>query len=195
MTNRAELALGEACAKLGDGGQEPAVVGGRKHDARARGSLGRRLGTGAVERERLFHEDVLSRLGGRDDLSGVLRIGGGEHHSVHVRAPQDLGIVVADGEPGAVRELGRVRGGPGDGGHKPDRLATALDRIDDAPAPAPQPDDGRVDHVHTPARLFEGRDHGRHEGRRQSRAVRAFGPRSVYRRAITRERGARGQRR
>ena len=117
-----------------------------QHDPGSRDGIERRFGARNVERERLFHQDVLAGGCGLLDLRAVLTMRRRKDDRIDRRVGKDLVETLLQRDPVfAAKRLGRSAGAVIAGG-KTDRAALSLDGIDEGSAPAADAHNGRADH-------------------------------------------------
>src|SRR5581483_3092913 len=126
---------------------EAPVVAEPERRAGALDRLDRGLGVGARERERLLAEDVLAGVRGGDHLRRVLRVRRREDDGVDLRVGEQLLVASGQAEALRLRELLHLRPHRSRrAGDEADRVARALDGLDQRLAPPAEADDRCVHH-------------------------------------------------
>ena len=144
--DRSEAAFAHARPQLLDGRMETTAEPDREYDAGFARGIERRLCAGPIERNRLFHEDMLAGRCCLFDLRLVQAVRGREHERIDRGIAQELRVTV--GEPHAVvaAERFRRRARAGIAGDKTDVVALALHRGHQRAAPAAEPYDCCTNH-------------------------------------------------
>ena len=146
VSDDAETPVRDARLQLDHRGMKPSRIGEGQHHPGPRDGVERRLGALHVERERLFHEDVLAGRGSPFDLCAMLAVRRREHDRIDGGVGEDLVEIVLqrDAVLGAER-LGRGAGA-GAPSREAERAALSLYGIDQRSAPAAEADNGGADH-------------------------------------------------
>ena len=133
--------------QLAERGVETAAVTDRQHDSRLVGGVGRGLRARAIERDRLFHQNVFSRRRRSLDLLGVLTVRCGENDGVDAGIGQDRVKIVHQTHAFGPAEIFHLGARPSTAGNKTDVVGAVLHRIHQRASPTPQSNDGCADHV------------------------------------------------
>ncbi len=142
----AELAARDDLAQGSERRPEAAVVADREHDAGRAAGLDHAQRVAQLEGERLLAEHLLAGLGARHDLLAVQRVRRRQHDRLDRRIAQHVGQAFGRREAvrgGVVADLVDAAVDPA---HEAQPRALALHRLDEALAPAAEPDDRGVDH-------------------------------------------------
>ena len=84
-----QSAVAQSLPQFAERGVEAAAVTDRQYDAGFLRCLNRGLRARAIERDRLFHQNVFARRRRALDLLGVLTVRRGEHDGVNIGIGQD----------------------------------------------------------------------------------------------------------
>ena len=124
-----------------------AAIADRQRDAGFARRLDRGLRARVIERDRLFHQNVLARRRRLLDLLGVLTVRRGQHDGVDAGIGQDRVEIVDQTHAFVAAEIFRLGARAGVAGDKADVVGRVLHRIHQRASPTPQSDDGGANHV------------------------------------------------
>src|SRR5580693_4314986 len=99
MTDGAETAVRNACFQLDDRWMKPSRIGDAQHYSGPLHSVECGFRALQVERERLFHENVLAGRGGALDLPAVLAVRRRKHDPIDCRVGEDLAEIILQRYP------------------------------------------------------------------------------------------------
>ena len=133
-------------AHVADGRMKAPAEADGQHYAGAFGCRDCRARARAVERDRLFDEDVLARRCGIHGLPRVLSMRRRQHDCIHSGIAQNIVVTLNKGDVVIAAELLRGRGRARVGEDELDLIAFALNRAHEGASPAAKPDYGCADH-------------------------------------------------